>query len=174
MKNYFLFSFLCISFSIHAQITVTLGPELTIGDGQFEDGHKVGVGVSAEYMAKVFPKGGIRVYTAYNRFPSQAGIEKVHFIPIRVGYEHFLYSDNLFVYGEAGIINFLFSSGNKTGLSIAGGTGYKINMPKATLLQFSLFYNYNRYNAAQNYNWLTLKAAYGFKFGERRAFKRED
>jgi hypothetical protein len=165
---------LFISLSVPAQNTITAGPELNAGGKQFEDAKKTGVGFSIEYLAKAFAKGGIRVYTAYNHFPHQYGNNKFNFIPLRAGYEHFIYSDNLFVYAEAGLANFLFSSGNHTGFSAAAGGGYKINMPKATLLQLSIFYNYNRFQSSVNYNWLTLRAAYGIKFGKRKAFKRED
>ena len=164
---------LFISCTVAAQNTFTVGPEISIGGQQFEKGKKIGVGFSGEYMAKIFPKGDLRIYAGYSHFEAQNGRSKNNFIPVRAGYQHFLYSDNLFAYGEAGITHFNFSSGDKTGFSAAVGTGYKINMPNATLLQFSVIYQYNHFATEQNFNWLTLKAAYGFKFGKRKTFKRE-
>ena len=111
---------------------------------------------------------------AFNRFAQKSVATHLTFFPVRLGYEHFLYSDNLFAFAEAGIANFKTSGRIHPGLSVAGGAGYKINMPKATLLQLSIFYNYNRYQSLIKANWITLRAAYGVKFGKRKAFKRDE
>ena len=161
-------------FCAGAQNTISAGPEFSLGKLNHTSIVKPGLGISAEYLARVFPKGGIRVYAGYNHFNKIDNYSDLNILPIRAGYQHFLYSDNLFVYGETGITNFLFSSGNHIGFSFAAGGGYKINLPKARLVQASLSYNYNRYSSLFQYNLVTLRAAYGLKFGKRKAFKREE
>ncbi|MEO6071504.1 MAG: hypothetical protein ABIN57_04215 [Chitinophagaceae bacterium] len=176
MKIHYLFALLFVFIGIksNSQNTITIGLEGNKITSHNENLNKVGFGLSAEYFAKLFPHGGIKGYAAINRFTQTNNGGTALFFPVRVGYQHFLYSDNLFVFGETGFASARIENKVQTGFSMAAGGGYKINMPQATLMQLSLFYNYHHFKINPNVQWITLRAAYGIKYGKRKAFKRED
>lgn len=151
-----------------AQNTLSFGADLNFSNKNLSN--KTGVGLSAEYLNKTSPRGGIRVYSAYDAF-HVSNDSHLRFVPLRAGYQQFIYSDNLLVYAETGIAGLFAPGSHHAGFSAAIGTGYKLNLPKAQLVQLSLAYNFVRYR--QNYGWLAVRAAWGIKFGERKRYKRE-
>lgn len=159
-----------------AQKSFSLGVHGNAGNKAF-DGNG-GYGADLSFLVPAGPNGALRLYAAYDRFPNGftlAGDDNGHplsFVSARAGYHRWLYSDNVFVYADAGISNLFHPASNATGLSYAVGTGYKLNLPKSKLLQFTLSYQRNK-NGHVPYGWVGLGAAYGFKFGTRKTFRRD-
>lgn len=159
-----------------AQKSISIGIHGSAGNQFFDRNGGFGAGLS--FLLPAGPKGALRLYTAYDRFPKGAALDgnqtelPLSFISGRVGYHRWLYSDNVFVYADAGLSTLFHHSSQAAGFSYALGTGYKLNLPKSKLLQFTLSYQRNK-NRDMPYAWVSLGAAYGLKFGTRKSFRRD-
>lgn len=179
--------FLCISVLIPtslAQNVLNFGTNISSGSRLFPLNGRLGLGASLEYTHKVFKNGHLRGYLAYDRFAHKVvgrdprvvqdsilrmGIDGhyISFIPLRVGYQQFVFKDQLFLYAEGGMAYLCAGFGNWDPIffTCAIGTGYRITVQKSNHLQFSLLYNRNRINAYNfKRNYLTARVAYGLSF----------
>jgi hypothetical protein len=186
---YFIFFLLVLSGTAWTQSSFTVGPTVSSGTKLFPLNGRTGLGVSLEYAAPLSKQGSIRLYAGYDRFEHnfkgidarvlQDSIVKmgingydVSFVPLRVGYMHFLLTNAAFVYVEAGVSH-LFTPykdwstyhSNKL-FTYAIGTGYSFTVQQSRLVQVSFFYNHNRLNEYSNRNYFSLRAAYGLRFGK--------
>ncbi len=118
------FALLLFSHAAWTQSSISIGPSISSGTKSFPPNGRLGLGGSVEYAGYLFKGGAIRVYTSYDHFAHnfpkldhrllQDTIRKmgiygyaISLIPIRVGYQQYLYKDAAFVYAEAGISHLL-------------------------------------------------------------------
>lgn len=159
-----------------AQKSIAFGIHGNAGNRAFDANGGYGAGIS--FLIPAGPDGAIRLYSGYDRFPKAVGLIgndtdlPSSFLSWRAGYQRWLYSDNVFVYADAGVSTLFHQGSNSTGFSYAAGAGYKLNLPKSKLLQFTLSYQRSRIDDV-SYAWLSLGAAYGIKFGTRKSFRRD-
>ncbi len=91
-------------------------------------------------------------------------------LPIRVGYQHFLYKNAAFLYGEAGMSVLhkptLYQRSDLTRnlFTFAFGFGERFTIREKQVIQLSIFYNYNKLYKNRNLNYFSLRAAYGLIF----------
>ena len=160
------------------QRSLSFGIHGNFGNKRF-DGNG-GYGADITFLIPVGPKGGIRFHTAIDRFPNgfedwvdSVRKQPVSFSAIHAGYQKWLYSDNLFAFVQAGVSPIFLPDETYTSFSYGLGTGYKMNLQKSKLFQFTLSYQ-RRISRYGGYGWTELGAAYGFKFGTRKSFRRDD
>lgn len=114
-----------------------------------------------------------------NRYPKSASEDSLFkleasgrgtdtLLPVRVGYEHFLYKNAAFLYGEAGVAvlhrptRYHRSDFTKNLFTYAFGFGYRLSVHEKQVIQLSIHYNYNRLFENRNLNYFSVRAAYGF------------
>lgn len=160
------------------QRSLSFGIHGNAGNKSFDG--KGGYGADATFLIPAGPNGAIRFHTAFDRFPNgfvdwvdSVRHQPVFFTAIHTGYQRWLYSDNLFAYAQAGISPIFQPGKTYTSFSYGLGTGYKVNLQKSKLLQFTLSYQ-RRISRYAGYGWTELGVAYGFKFGTRKTFRRDD
>src|SRR5687768_9839419 len=100
-----------------SQSNMNFGVNAATGSKWFLPNGKRGLGASVEYVDMLLKHGTIRVNLGYDwferRFPGVSETKKqdsirvlgingynISFIPIRIGYQHFLFKDAAFVYAE--------------------------------------------------------------------------
>jgi hypothetical protein len=175
MKRFFLVSIIFFAGkNLTGQVThsVTLGPDLGLG-ANFGNSSKASLGGSIEYVAKLNSIIGIRLSGGYNKFKGKYYEDYVSFLPIRAGIQAFLYQDLLFAFMEGGIANYKASTGTeKTGPSFSIGAGYRQAIAENQFIQFSTYFNYNKYKGDPpggnlNYTWFNFRVAYGLSFGKK-------
>ena len=161
-------------FQAQAQRSIAVGLHGNAGNKAFIGNG--GYGADLSVLWPVAPNGAIRFHLAYDRFPKAIGLigsnddQVISFVPVQIGYQQFLYSDNVFMYGQAGTTSVFYPSNQEVGFSYSFGTGYKLNLPKSKLLQFTISYQ----RTDQQYAWFGLGVAYGVKYGTRKTFRRDD
>lgn len=96
----------------------------------------------------------------------------ISLVPIRVGYQHFLFKNAAFVFAEAGLSH-LFTPykgwgtyNSNTLFTYAIGTGYRFTLQQSQLVQLSFFYNHNNLSKYSNRNYFSIRAAYGLTFAK--------
>ena len=176
-------------YNLLAQNSLSIGPEISSRTKSFPVNGGLGFGGSLEYVCHKFKHGGIRSYAGYgwfaHRFPNidprviqdsiaHMGINgyDVSILPIRIGYQHFLYKDAAYVYAEAGVslmqtkYKSLNSNYSTNLFTYAIGSGYRFALSRPSMLQLSFSYNYNKLNKYSNRNYFCLRAAYGLIFNK--------
>lgn len=176
------------------QSSINIGTAISSGTKSLPPNGRLGLGGSIEYSGHLFKGANIRGYIGYDYFAHNfpkldtrllqdtiavLGIYgyAISLMPIRIGYEQYVFKEAAFVYAEVGISH-LFpqdkyrSTGNASNLfSFTVGTGYRLHFQQSHIVQFSLFYNHNRLNEYRNLNYTSLRAAYGLPLGK---VKRKD
>jgi hypothetical protein len=168
-----------------AQSSIVLGPQISNGTKSFPTNGKLGLGGSVEYVKQIFKKAGIRFNAGFDGFKQRfpyvdnrtvqdsilvAGFKGYSsgYLPIRIGFEYFIFDGAAFIYSDAGITELVTKYKNpelsKNLFSYAIGTGYRINVLQSHFIQLSLLYNHNDLNKFGNRNYFTLKFGYGFMF----------
>lgn len=184
-RNYLILIFILIQYAAWTQNFISIGPVISSGSKSFPINGRLGAGGSIEYARNISAQGAVRFYMAYDYFKhrfSGSGsedsllmLEKVGLgtntlLPVRVGYQHFLYKNVAFLYAEAGMSVLhrptLYNRSNftKTLFTYAIGLGQRFNFPKQQVIQLSVFYNYNRLYSNRNLNYFSFRAAYGLIF----------
>jgi hypothetical protein len=183
------FFLLVLSGSGWTQSSLTIGPTVSSGTKSFPLNGRFGYVGSLQYSLTLTKQSSIRLYTGYDRFEHNfPGIDPtvirdsvpilgingydISLMPLRTGYQHYLFKDAVFVYAEAELSRLFtrykdWSIDNSNNLfTYAIGTGYNLAVQQSSLLQLSLSYNYNRLNKYSNRNYLSLRAGYGLTFGK--------
>lgn len=159
MKSLLLMFFLTLYGKAFTQSSFSIGPHISAGQKAFKY-HEAGAGVSLEGVKAISSKSGIRVYTGYTSFYQNKSWNGVHYIPIRLGYQHF-FPKGLSAFGDLGIGSFYYPTFKYMRFSFGSGGTYRLPVSKQTFLQFSLIYNYTRDNGNGYYGWVDVRAAYG-------------
>jgi hypothetical protein len=174
-----LFGFVLI-LTAHAQNYVSLGPTLSQGNKRFPIHAKTGIGLGLSGYLELHRSGGLRGSIAYDFFHQRSFKNSpdtlrtlgyhgsnLSFIPLKVGYQQFLFRKELFVFSSIGI-SFLQSKSmyllTPRRLAYDFGAGYNIRLSRSRMLEVSSHYNFNhtgRYTVSDNY--LTVRVGYVFK-----------
>jgi hypothetical protein len=145
----------------------------------FGSNAKFGFGGSAAGYIRVLNKanGGIRIYVAYDWFKNHdLANDDAKFFPVRIGYQHFLYQNAIFLFADAGIMRHMFSSGTYSGFCYGIGGGYNIDLQQKNFVQISAYYNHPQFTYSDqysntevlNYSYFTIRIAYGLEFGKKK------
>lgn len=190
-----IFLLCCVQHQLQSQPTFNAGVNTGAGNSGFLQGGKFGLGGSLEYVAMVGKKGGVRLYAGYDWFNQNQpknidpqvlrdSMQKYPYLfrdksalPLRVGYQQFLFGNAAFVYGEAGMARLRPSDLNKKNVfTYALGTGYQIALREEHYVQLSFFYNQylrkaigrNGTKVPANSNYFNLRVAYGLYCGKKK------
>lgn len=184
-KLYLLLIFILTQNISWSQNFISIGPAISSGSSSFPINGRLGFGGSIEFVHSISVHGGVRLYAGYdyfkNRFPKSgsqdsllrleaAGYGTNTLLPIRVGYQHFLYKNIAFLYGEAGMsvlhrsTLYQRSDLTKNLFTYAFGFGQRFTILKKQVIQLSISYNYNKLYENRNLNYFSLRAAYGLIF----------
>ncbi|MGI8636277.1 MAG: hypothetical protein ACR2KZ_12830 [Segetibacter sp.] len=186
LKLFFIIFLILIQYQASSQNFISIGPTISAGSKSFPINGRLGVGGSLEFVHGITTHGGVRVYLGYDYFKhkypkgashdSLVGLEAMGwgtntFLPIRVGYQYFLFRDATFFYGEAGVSVLHRPTYNsrydltKNLFTYAVGFGQRFKIEESRAIELSLYYNYNRLYKDFNLNYYTFRVAYGCNFG---------
>lgn len=190
-KAYLFFIFILLYHKSFTQNFISIGPAISSGSKAFPTNGQRGFGGSIEYVHELSPHGGgVRIFIGYDyfkhRYPESASqdslikLESIGFgtntlLPIRFGYQYFLFKDVSFLYGEVGMSVLHrptyrhYSDLNKSSFTYALGLGQRFTIDEKEIIQVSMFYNYNKVYKNVNLNYLSLRAAYGLNFNKRKS-----
>lgn len=170
-----------------SQATINMGLNIGAGSKGFFPNGKGGLGGSVEYVGMLWKQGGVRVYAGYDWFdqrqpknidPQVLSDSMIHYpslfkdisvLPLRMGYQQFLFKDAAFVYAEAGVAYWITSYPvtKRSMLTYALGTGYRFDVKEKQYVQLSFFYNHNKMKVPMNRNYFNFRAAYGLPLRKR-------
>lgn len=185
-KSYGFLLLLMLSLITHktiAQNSLSAGASISKGTNSFPLHNRFGLGATLLFRHQLSKQGSLRFSVSYDHFShSTSGLTRYEIsdsllvfgkdrtiIPIRVGYDHYIWNNNLFVFAEVGFTQAVIQYYNNetlTGYTYAFGLGYKCNLSKNAIIT-SAGYNGNhltRYNYPFNLNYINLKIAYCFEW----------
>lgn len=170
-------SFIFFNSIIFGQIdhSISLGPDLSIPTESLGRAN-LGFGGSLQYQLKFSAPVAVQLHVGYSSFTNKVySDQRVSFLPVRLGAVGFVYQDIFFVYADAGISQYHSKSGDpdRSGFSFGAGVGYKQSLDNGQFLQFSAYYNLNKFKRETpgyyyKYNWFNIRAAYGLLWGKGR------
>jgi hypothetical protein len=173
-----------------SQQTISIGMNAGVRGERYDTRGRLGLGGSVEYVNHLTKLGGVRVYVGYDwfknrlpknideftlrdslaRFPFAA--HDLSFIPLRIGYQQFVFKDAAFVYAEAGIsryqTEYKWYEQKKNLFTYALGAGYRLSFQDQRHVQLSIYYNYYGMSEYIKHNYLNIRAAYGLTFRKRK------
>ena len=137
-------------------------------------------GISVEYAALLFPKTDFRLSAGIEGTQPQLFDERGNYlayddylvVPLRAGLQQYVYADQAFVFAETGVgigffpFDYTSQTDTRVGWSYALGGSYRFAFNDRKYLQTSLTFSSNPY-ADFKFSWITLRAAYGLKWGNK-------
>lgn len=184
-RIYLILFFILIPYKSRTPNFISIGPAISAGSKSFPINGQLGLGGSIEYVRSISAHGAVRLYAGYDyfkhRFPESgsqdsllnleaAGYGTNTLLPIRIGYQHFLYKNVSFLYGEASMSVLHRPTLHKRAdftknlFTYAFGFVQRFTIRQQQIIQLSIFYNYNRLYSNRNLNYFSLRAAYGLIF----------